>query len=204
MIMKMRSILMVLVALGIASEANAQWQEPTFLPPRPGDDIGIYLSDIADFGIQGIWRQQGNLNLGLRLGYIDTAGDGIVTVGVETWDLLVDAGPDFPLDVAWTLGAGAGFNGGTVIQIPVGLTIGRTLPLETVAFQIYGHPRLGLFIYPDAPEGVDELELEGLFDLGVDALLNENIKLRFGATFGEIDAVGIGIAFNWSRGAVVR
>ena len=202
--MNMRTILLAFVALGIASEANAQWQEPTFLPPRPGDDIGIYLSDIADFGIQGIWRQQGNLNLGLRLGYIDTNGDGIVTVGVETWDLLVDAGPDFPLDVAWTLGAGAGFNGGTVVQIPVGLTIGRTVPLESVALQFYGHPRLGLFIYPDAPEGADELKLEGLFDLGLDALLNDNVKIRFGATFGEIDAVGIGIAFNWSRGATVR
>ncbi|MFP4622909.1 MAG: hypothetical protein ACLFRX_01895 [Gemmatimonadota bacterium] len=201
--MKLRMVGLALVALLGASEARAQWDAPAFLPPRPGDDIGIYLSDIADFGIQGIWRQHGNLNLGVRAGYIDTAGDGIVLVGVETWGLIYSAPRELPVDVTWTLGAGATFDGGTLLEIPLGLSIGRVVPLEALTLQLYGHPRLGLFIYSNAADDL-EMEFDGLFDLGAEAVLNENLKLRLAATFGDVDTIGLGLAFRWSRGAVVR
>lgn len=202
--MKIRTLTMVLAALLVASSARAQvaWDAPSFLPPRPGDDIGVYLSDIGDFGIQGIWRQRGNLNLGLRIGYIDTAGDGIIQVGVESWDLLVAAGTALPVDVAWTLGAGASFNGGTSLEVPLGLTFGLPVDVDPVRLQVYAHPRLGVFVHSVADNTT--LDLEGLFDLGVDAVLNEDLKLRLGATFGGHDAFGIGLAYRWSRGAVVR
>lgn len=202
--MKIRLLAMVLLAFSIASSARAQvaWDAPSFMPPRPGDDIGVYLSDLGDFGIQGIWRQGGNLNLGVRLGYIDTAFDGIITVGVETWDLLAVAGDALPVDVAWTLGAGAAFNGGTALGVPLGLTFGLPVDFDPLRLQFYAHPRLGLFVHSVADN--TNLELEGLFDLGVDALLNENLKLRLGATFGHQDALGIGLAYRWTRGAVVR
>lgn len=200
--MRINGLLIALVALGMATEARAQWDAPSFMPPRPGDDVGIYLTDYVDFGIHGIWRQQGNLNLGLRLGYIDGFGDGALAVGAESWDLMVEGGADFPVDVGWTLGAGAVFNGGTRVEIPVGLTLGRVLDLDPVSLQVYGHPRLGLFIAPEAAN--DEVALKALFDLGVDAMLQENLKLRIGATMGYINAVGIGLAVRWTRGAVVR
>lgn len=203
--MKIRLLAMVLLALSAASSARAQvpWDAPSFMPPRPGDDIGIYLSDIGDFGIQGIWRQGGNLNLGLRLGYIDRdLVDGTITVGAETWDLLVTAGDALPVDVAWTLGAGAAFNGGTTLGVPLGLTFGLPVDFDPFRLQFYAHPRLGLFVHSVADN--TNLELGGLFDLGVDALLNEDLKLRLGATFGHRDALGIGLAYRWTRGAVVR
>lgn len=201
--MKLRMVRMIgftLAALLLATDARAQWDAPSFLPPRPGDDIGIYLSSIEGFGLQGIWRQQGNMNLGLRIGYIDKAG-GQVLVAAETWGRLMEADVDLPVDVTWTLGAGAVFNGGTDLEVPAGLSIGRVLDMEPLTLQIYAHPRLALFFRSQLE---DELDLDGLFDLGLDAVLNENLKLRFGATLGQEDALGIGVAYRWSRGAVVR
>lgn len=202
--MKIRTLAMALAALLLASSARAQvaWDAPSFMPPRPGDDIGVYLSDRGDFGIEGIWRQQGNLNLGLRLGYIDTTLDGIITVGAETWDMLAPAGTMLPVDVGWTLGVGAAFNGGTTLGVPVGLTFGAPVVVGQLTLQPYLHPRLGVFVHSVA--GDTQLDLEGLFDLGVDAVLNENLKLRLGATFGGNDALGIGLAYRWTRGVTVR
>jgi hypothetical protein len=202
--MKIRLLVISLAFLAIAAPARAQvpYDAPSFMPPRPGDDIGVYLSDIGDFGIQGIWRQSGNLNLGLRLGYIDGGGDGAITVGAETWDLLFAAGDPLPVDVAWTLGVGAAINGGTTLEVPVGLTFGLPVDLDQLQLQVYAHPRLGLFVH--AVNDDTELDLEGLFDLGVDAALNEDWKLRLGATFGVWDAIGIGMAYRWTRGAIVR
>lgn len=202
--MKIRTLAMVGTALLIASSARAQlaWDAPSFMPPRPGDDIGVYLNDVDNFGIQGIWRQGGNLNLGLRIGYIDRIGDGIIQVGVESWDLLVAAGDALPVDLAWTLGAGASFNGATSLEVPLGLTFGLPVDLDFVSLQVYAHPRLGIFVHSVADN--TNLDLDVLFDLGVDAALNENFKLRLGATFGGNDALGIGVAYRWTRGAVVR
>lgn len=199
-----RSIAVLLAFLVMASDVRAQFDTPSFLPPRPGDDIGIYLiPDLggADFGLQGIWRQRGNLNLGLRVGYIDLGTTGAVVVGVDSWDLVAEAGDQFPVDVAWTLGAGAAFNGGTLLELPAGISIGRVFEIDPVTLQGYFHPRLALFIEPDAP---DEIFVEGLFDLGVDALLSEDLKVRLGITLGRVDAVGVGLAYRWTRGAVVR
>lgn len=202
--MKIRTLAMVFAALFIASSAHAQvaWDAPSYMPPRPGDDIGIYLSDRGDFGIEGIWRQHGNLNLGVRLGYIDTPVDGIITVGAETWDMLAAAGTLLPVDVGWTLGVGAAFNGGTTLGVPVGLTFGAPVVLGQLVLQPYVHPRLGVFLHSVADQ--TQLDLEGLFDLGVDAVLNENLKLRLGATFGSNDALGVGLAYRWTRGVTVR
>lgn len=201
--MKIRILVLMLGGLLTASSARAQaWDAPAFLPPRAGDDIGLYLTDSGDFGIEGIWRQTGNLNLGLRLGYIDTRGDGIILVGAETWDLLVAAGDALPVDVAWTLGAGAAFNGGTTFEVPLGLNVGLPLDLDPFRLQLYAHPRLGLFAVSVADE--TDLDLDALLDLGVEAVLNQNLKLRLAGTFSGSDAFGIGLAYRWTRGAVVR
>jgi hypothetical protein len=202
--MKIRMLAMVLAGLFMASSASAQtpWDAPSFMPPRPGDDIGVYLTNRGDFSVEGIWRQTGNMNLGLRLGYIDTPFDGIITVGAETWDLLVAAGDALPVDVAWTLGIGAAFNGGTTLEVPLGLSFGLPVFLDQVTLQPYAHPRLGLFVH--AVNDNTELDLAGMFDLGVDATFGGNWKFRLGATFGHRDAVGIGAAYRWTRGAVVR
>jgi hypothetical protein len=198
---------LALAGFGFAGSAGAQaFDVPSFLPPRPGDDIGVYLSTIGDFGIEGIWRQQGNLNLGLRLGYVDydsPVRDGAVTVGAESWGLIKAADYSFPLDVSWTAGLGAGFNGGTLLEVPVGLSLGRTFDGGSIPIQLYGHPRIALFVFSN--DAGDDTDLEFLFDLGADFMFSPSWKLRVGASLGSYDdVIGVGLAYRAGRSVSVR
>lgn len=194
----------VLLMLGAASSANAQdvpsvWDAPSFLGPRPGSDIGVYLVDGegSSFGLHGLWRTDESMNLGLRVGYLDTAGDGILLFGAETWgDVLLES-TDFPLDLTWTAGVGAWVDGSTTVSVPVGLSIGKTLELEDspIAIQLYGHPRLALVIFENVNNDLD-LDLDGQFDLGSDIFLSPDVTLRVAASLGRFDALGIGLALR--------
>lgn len=194
-----------LAALMFAGTAEAQiWDTPSFLPPRPGDDVGIYVAwpDGADLALQGIWRQRGNLNLGVRVGYADYGADGVFLAGAETWGGILNAGADFPVDVTWTAGAGGAFGDGTLFSVPVGVSIGRTLVLSPLTVQVYGHPRLALVVF--AVDNNTTTELEGMFDLGADLHLTRDWKIRLGFTLAGTDAFGIGAAYRFGRGVVVR
>lgn len=196
-----RTVFGVLVLLfAAASGLKAQdWESPSFMPPRPGSDLGLYVvdGDASNVGFQGIWRQTGP-NLGLRLGFLD-APDDYLTLGVETWGNIILEGADFPLDLSWTVGGGARIDGVTTVSVPVGVSIGRTLDLSSesdVSMQLYGHPRLALVFFEN-PAGDLELDLDGRFDLGADFYFNRNLTLKFGASLGDWDAIGIGVA--WRR-----
>lgn len=198
-------IVMIAAALMVAGGAEAQvWDAPSFLPPRPGEDLGIYFTqpDNADWGLQGIWRQHGNLNLGVRLGYVDYANDGAFIAGAETWGALASAGPELPVDVSWTLGLGAAFGDFTLLTVPVGLSVGRLLVLSPITLQVYGHPRLALVAA--SVNDQTETDLEVFFDLGADVHLNPEWKARLGFTLGGTDAFGIGLAKRFGRGVAVR
>lgn len=204
--MTARKLLIAAAALLVASGAEGQivWDAPSFLPPRPGEDIGVYLTqpDGADWGIQGIWRQHGNLNLGVRFGYLDAPGDGAFLAAGETWGGLVDAGADFPVDVSWTLGLGALFGDGTVFSLPAGLSIGRALVLSPLTFQVYAHPRLALVAW--SVNDNTETDIEGFFDIGADLHLDPDWKVRLGVTLGGHDSWGLGLAYRFGRGVAVR
>lgn len=201
--MRNRALVALCAALLFATEAGAQWSAPSFLPPRPGDDIGVYVSSIENFGIQGIWRQQGNLNLGVRLGWIDSDVRGGLVTAAESWGLLFHAGQGLPIDVAWTAGVGAVFNDGTSMEVPVGLTAGRLITTVPVSIQLYAHPRLALILV-SGDDQPDETELRGLVDLGADVVTAGGLKFRVGATLGTFDAIGVGLAMRWGRGVEVR
>lgn len=203
--MKTRATILALAGLLAASGVRAQaFDVPSFMPPRVDDDIGAYINTQGDFGIQGIWRQQGSLNLGLRLGFIDyDVRDDAITVGAETWGPIVRAGREFPLDVTWTLGLGAGFDGGTLFEVPFGVSLGRTFDAGQIPIQVYGHPRIALAVYSN--DNTDDTELEFLFDIGGDFQLSPDWKLRIGGTVGGFDeAFGVGMAYSFGRSVVVR
>ncbi|MBW3555254.1 MAG: hypothetical protein KY466_17235 [Gemmatimonadetes bacterium] len=203
--MNAKTVMIAAAAVLVASGAQAQiWDAPSFLPPRPGDDVGVYLTqpDGSEFGLQGIWRQGGNLNLGVRVGYVDFDLDDVLVAGAETWGALMSAGADFPVDVSWTLGLGAAFGDVTRLSVPFGLTIGRALVLSPVTLQVYGHPRLALVAVSSG--NATDTRLDGFFDLGADVHLNEEWKVRLGFTLGGTDAFGIGLARRFGRGVAVR
>jgi hypothetical protein len=196
----LRATISVVLSLILATGASAQWSAPSYMPPRPGEDIGVYLASVDGLSIQGIWRQHGNLNLGVRIGYMEGHG-GLVTAA-ETWGRLFTGGVDFPVDVTWTLGAGAVFGDGTSAEVPVGLSVGRGFRFHPFTVQLYGHPRLALVVR-DGAQG-DDTEFSGLFDLGLDVMTERGMTLRFGTTMGNFSALGAGLAWSWGRAVVVR
>ena len=204
--MRARTIFGVAMALAVGTGAEAQvWDAPSFLPPRPGEDIGVYLTqpDGADFGIQGIWRQRGNLNLGVRAGFVDFGTGSSFLAAGETWGGILDASADFPVDVTWTLGAGAAFgDGATILSVPAGISVGRALVLSPLTFQAYVHPRLALVASSVGDN--THTDLEGFFDVGADLHLNEDWKVRLGVTLGGTDSFGLGLAYRFGRGVAVR
>jgi hypothetical protein len=193
---------------GAAAPAAAQaWDTPTFFSPRPGEDIGLYIIDadgVSDLGFAGIWRQEGNINLGVRAGI---AGDDYYAVGAEFYGPLHVLGPQSPLLVSWVLGAGATFNGVTWLRIPFGASIGMDLgSANSLRIMPYVHPRVAFDLVAfDTPTG-EETDTEFTFDLdlGADIGLGQQFVLRFGATLGDRSAIGAGVAYKMGRRLVVR
>lgn len=199
--------LAVALLAGTGNTVAAQaWESPTFFSPRPGEDIGIYLIDPeggGDMGFAAIWRQEGNLNLGVRGGIL--SGDHFA-LGAEFYGPLDILGPQSPLLVSWILGLGATFNDVTWLRVPLGASIGISLNAGSLRIMPYVHPRVAFDLYAFDVGGEEETETEFNFDvdLGADVNLGQRFVLRVGATFGEWDALGVGIAYRTGRRLVVR
>ncbi|HSJ31365.1 MAG TPA: hypothetical protein VK933_08020 [Longimicrobiales bacterium] len=202
-----RICLTVLMAAGLAvpglANAQAAWDAPLLLPPRPQPGIGIFLADMAGggLGILGTWRSP-TWDYGLRFGLAEGSGDEDLTVfgGADFMGPINTATSDFPLDIDWVVGAGAGIGNGVLISVPAGLTLGFSFQGEDARFIPYFTPRVIL----DAAFGNDtrdsELDLGVAVDLGLDLRLMRGGPLagksiRFGASIGDHDALAVGIVF---------
>jgi hypothetical protein len=187
--------------------AGQAWDAPSFFSPRPGEDIGLYIIDaegIRDLGFAGIWRQEGNINLGVRAGL---AGSDLFSVGAEFYGPLHVLGPQSPLLMSWILGAGATFNGATWLRVPLGVSAGLDLgSASSIRIMPYVHPRVAFDLVARDTNDGEETDTEITFDvdLGADIALGRQFVLRVGATFGEWDALGAGIAYRMGRRLVVR
>jgi hypothetical protein len=206
----MRRIGLVLAAVatlgGSAAPLAAQaWDVPSFFSPRPGEDIGVYLIDPeggGDMGFAAIWRQEGNLNLGVRGGMLDDH----FSLGAEFYGPFGILGPQSPVLVSWILGLGATFNDVTWLRVPLGASVGLSLNAGSLNIMPYVHPRVAfdLFAYDVAGEEETETEFNFDVDLGADVSLGQRFVLRVGATFGEWDALGVGVAYRTGRRLIVR
>lgn len=181
------------IAIAIAPEvAGAQIFTPTFLSPRAGGSVGGYLSDIGDFGAEGILRSDfGGYDLGIRAGIIDGA-DADVTLGAEYRNPIVLGSA--PLDLAVTAGAQAVFGGSDIWGAQVGLSLGATVVPGAFSLTPYIHPRVAFVDYGAA----SDLEAELLGEVGVDIGFAEGLAVRFAAALDDVGADwGVGLA--WSR-----
>lgn len=203
------SVLLLALFTGTAAPLSAQaWDAPSFFSPRPGEDIGLYIIRYeggGDPGFAGIWRQEGNINLGVRAGL--AGGGDLFSVGAEFYGPLDVLGPQSPLLISWIVGAGGTFNDATWLRIPLGLSIGMNLGSPgTIRIMPYVHPRVAFdLIAFDTPAGEEtESEFNLDVDLGADIGLGQQFVLRVGATIGDLDAIGAGIAYKMGRRLVVR
>jgi hypothetical protein len=195
----------LLLLFSAGSAAAQAWDTPSFFSPRPGEDIGVYLIDPegpGDVGFAAIWRQEGNLNLGVRGGYTNEH----FSLGAEFYGPLGILGPQSPLLVSWMLGLGATFNDVTWLRVPLGASVGLNLNAGSLNIIPYVHPRVAFDLYAfDTPAGEEtETEFNFIVDLGADVNLGERFVLRVGASFGEWDALGVGIAYRTGRRLIVR
>jgi hypothetical protein len=193
---------------GTAPAAGQAWDAPSFFSPRPGEDIGIYITKPEgsdDLGIAAIWRMEGNLNLGVRGGI--AAGDHI-SIGAEFFRPLDLLGPQSTLLMSWILGVGATFNDVTMLRVPLGVSAGVAFGTPgAVQVTPYAHPRVALDVIAyNLPDGQEQTDTEFRFeiDVGADAALGRSFVLRVGATIGESNTFGAGIAYRFSRRLIVR
>jgi hypothetical protein len=214
--MKTKALLCALVLTAPALPLAAQqlfWDAPSFFSPRPMDDIGIYVTRANQTfedatGLSAIWRQSGNLNLGVRAGVADLSdAGGTVLVGAEFYGPLNSLLPASQLEIAWGLGAGAVFGSNyTTFSVPLGLSIG--LRLGSSGFQIlpYAHPRLSLDIQAYDQNGTETTKTDGsvALDLGADISIGERLILRVGGSLLDREAFGAGLALRWPRPISVR
>lgn len=193
-----------LLVLAGAGQASAQaWDSPTFFSPRQHDDLGVYVifPDGGDVGVEGIWRQSGNLNLGVRLGIADE----VVLLGAEFYNPIRLS--QSPLLLSWLLGFGASFgDNATWLRVPFGVSLGGNLDAGSLQITPYVHPRVALdvVVVDVGDEEVTDTDVNFDVDLGADVLLSPAWTLKFGATVGHSDAFGVGLAYRMQRRVVVR
>jgi len=183
-----------LAALALVAPARSEAQvfTPTFQAPRSSSDVGIYLSDIGDFGLEGIFRRNlGTYDLGLRLGVADFDGASLL-LGADLRSPLHMG--TAPIDMAVTAGAQAVLGDVDGAGFQMGLSIGHTFVAPDLSITPYFHPRLALL----APLGRsdDDLDLDLLADIGFDVAFSRSLTLRLGVGFVDRGA-DWGIGLSW-------
>jgi hypothetical protein len=191
---------LALAAALVAGQAQAQVFSPTFMSPTPTSDFGVYVSEVGELGIEGIWRRpsRGGADIGLRAGYADL-NDGALMVGLELRNPVVLAGA--PIGLAFTAG-GQGLAGDGVTELggQVGFTAGQALPAEGFTITPYIHPRLAVIADLDDNDAAgddDDLELDVLADIGADLAFASGISLRVG--FNLADGATWGLGLSWRQ-----
>lgn len=188
-----------LAAVLFAVQAQAQVFSPPFMSPTPSSDFGVYVSDIGDLGIEGIWRRpsRGGSDLGLRAGYADV-GDGALMLGLEVRNPVILAGA--PIGLAFTAG-GQGLIGDGVAGFggQVGFTAGQALPGGGFTVTPYIHPRLAVVSDLDDEDTVEdesELDIDVRADLGADFNFASGISLRVDLNLADGANWGLGLAWR--------
>lgn len=191
------------LALGaalLASPSRAQVFTPPFQSPVPSSDFGIYVSDIGDLGVEGIWRRpaRGGSDLGIRAGYADV-GDGALMLGLETRNPVVLAGA--PIGLAFTAAGQGVFGDGTsLLGGQVGFSAGQRIPAGTFTVTPYIHPRLALVADLSDDDDVvsddDEMDLDVRADIGADFDFAAGVSLRLDINLADGASWGIGLAWR--------
>lgn len=195
-----------LLAALVAAPAAAQvLGTPIFKSPYRNfqrTELAGYLSDPGEgisIAIQGEYRMaRPTFDWGLTFGYADPEGnlEGVLGGGLDGRIRLAKHTQDFPLDLSGVAGFGALFRDGDLgFTIPFGVSLGRQVQLENskVTFTPYVAPTLVPVFGDDNVVG-DDVQF-GL-GLGVDIGLTQRLDVRVSGSLGDIEGVGIGLAWH--------
>jgi hypothetical protein len=196
-----KGILALALALVAAPLAAQETGTPVFMAPYRAFEqmeFGVMFSDPET----GSWALEGEYGFGFGAydiivngGYLDRDGDGAATLGGSLRSRVITASEKFPLDGAFTIGAGTILGeGDDVLWVPVGISLGRRIDLEgsKTSFVPYIHP----VIAPRFQSGQDSA-IDVSLGLGVDIRFGGNFDVRVSGGIGDIDGVAIGLV--WVR-----
>ena len=187
--------LLLLASIGIAATAAAQATGmPSFNAPYRAfkrSEIGVSLSfpQGGATAFEGVYRiASGSFDLGFRGGILDPdAGQASLLIGAEARQRVVTHTADFPLDGALILGVGGAFDGGSVLIVPVGLSLGRRVDPKDSKISIvpYVQPT-GFFL-------VESGNADFFFALGLggDFRLSPRFDARISAGLGDLEGVSL-------------
>ena len=195
--------IVALVLLGVLAESSAAQETgtPIFKAPYRAfrhHEFGASLSDPgsgADFALEGFYRYgQGASDFSVRGGFADAPGnlDTRVLLGGDFRTQVVTYSESFPLDGSLTVGFGGSVGDGPDRYfLPIGISLGRRFDVEgsKTVFVPYVHPVL----VPTFGPGDDEVDFS--LGLGVDIRFGADWALRASGGLGDIDGVGISLAF---------
>lgn len=229
-----RSLVLAIVAMPLwVGAAHAQsWDTPMFYGPKPMDELGIFYTHNNQYfcssdclagvespykpnGLKAIWRQTGNINLGVQAGFGDLKhlGDA-VEVGIEAGNSLTSLAAS-GLAAQWQVGAGAAFGKHYVsLSVPVGVSLGLNLGSGSTTLVPFVHPRVSFDLASvDVGGGNEETNTDiGLaVDIGAEVGLGQTLLLRAAYTagndndvMGKRQAFGAGIALRMPRKVIAR
>jgi opacity protein-like surface antigen len=193
-------VVLTLLAGSVASAAAQETGTPIFKAPYRAfetHEFGGSLSDGgegAEFAIEGFYRYgKGQHDFSVRGGFADVEGsDTRFLIGGDFRTQVVNYSESFPLDGALTLGLGGLFGeGDDVFLLPVGISLGRRFDVEgsSTTFVPYVHPS----IIPAFGGGDDDVLFA--LGLGVDVKFSERWAVRASGGLGDIEGVGISLAY---------
>ncbi|HEX6037472.1 hypothetical protein [Longimicrobium sp.] len=191
------------LALGaalLASPSQAQVFTTPFQSPIPSSDFGVYVSDLGDVAVEGIWRRpsRGGSDVGIRAGYADL-GNGALTLGLETRNPVVLAGA--PIGLAFTAAGQGVFGEGTsLLGGQVGFSAGQRIPAGTFSVTPFIHPRLAVIADlsddNDVVNDDNEVDLDVRADIGADFDFAAGVSLRLDINLADGANWGLGLAWR--------
>ena len=195
-------ILVLALLAGVAASSSAQETgTPIFKAPYrafTSHEFGVSLSDPGEgisLALEGFYRYGKDANdFSIRGGFADLNGSGgtRLLLGGDFRTQVLSYSESFPLDGSLTLGIGANVGDGPdAYYIPVGISLGRRFELEgsNTTFVPYAHP----VIVPTFGGGDSHVNFA--LGLGVDIRFSESWAVRASGGIGDIDGVGISVAY---------
>jgi hypothetical protein len=195
-------IVVLALLAGVAGTSSAQETgTPIFKAPYrafTSHEFGVSLSDPGEgisLAVEGFYRYGKDANdFSIRGGFADLNGSGgtRLLVGGDFRTQVVSYSESFPLDGSLTLGLGANVGDGPdSYYVPVGVSLGRRFDLEgsNTTFVPYFHP----VIVPRFGGGNSDVDFA--LGLGVDIRFSEQWAIRASGGIGDIDGVGVSVAY---------
>ena len=196
------------VALSVTNLAAQETGTPIFKAPYrsfTSHEFGAALSDPGsgvDYALEGFYRYgSGGWDISVRGGWEHLANqvNGVATpcctrylVGGDIRTQVLKYSESVPLDGALTLGFGANVGSGVdAYYIPIGISVGRRFELENskTTFVPFAHPVL----IPTFGGGDSHIDFA--LGLGVDVRFSQSLALRASGGIGDVDGVGISLAY---------